>query len=179
MSGLKKFPTRSVLLNPHDAIIKVTSTAICGSDLHLYDGYIPSMVPGDILGHEFMGEVVEVGQDVQNLAIGDRVVVPFPIACGECYFCKREMWSLCDNSNPKAELSEALFGHSPSGIFGYSHLMGGYAGGQAEYVRVPFADVGPFKVPDDMEDDKVLFLTDILPTGYQAAETATSSRGMW
>ncbi|MEZ4599682.1 MAG: zinc-dependent alcohol dehydrogenase [Syntrophotaleaceae bacterium] len=165
------------ILNSRDAIIKVSSTAICGSDLHLYDGYIPSMMPGDILGHEFMGEVVDVGEEVTNLQVGDRVVIPFPIACGRCFFCKNELWSLCDNSNPKAELAEALFGYSPSGIFGYSHLMGGYAGGQAEYVRVPFADVGPFKVPQEMRDEQVLFLTDILPTGYQAAENGNIRPG--
>lgn len=134
------------LINPRDAVIQVSSTAICGSDLHLYDGYIPFMKPGDILGHEFMGEVVEVGSGVKNLSMGDRVVVPFPIACGNCYFCQNGMWSFCDNSNPKAALAEGMFGHAPAGIFGYSHLMGGYAGGQAEYVRVPYADVGPFKM---------------------------------
>ena len=159
------------LLNPRDAIIRVSATAICGSDLHLLDGYIPTMQKGDILGHEFMGEVVEVGSAVKKLNVGDRVVVPFPIACGECYFCKHDLWSLCDNSNPKAALAETLFGHAPAGIFGYSHLMGGYAGGQAEYVRVPFADVGPLKVPDSLNDEQVLFLTDIFPTGYQAAES--------
>lgn len=165
------------LLNPRDAIVKVTRTAIRGSDLHLYDAYIPTMRKGDILGHEFMGEVVEVGSGVDNLAVGDRVVVPFPIACGGCYFCQNDLWSLCDNSNPNARLAEALFGHAPAGIFGYSHLMGGYAGGQAEYVRVPFADVGPFKVPESVSDDQVLFLTDIFPTGYQAAEVAGISGG--
>ena len=159
------------LLNPQDAIIRVSATAICGSDLHLLDGYIPTMQKGDILGHEFMGEVVEVGSAVKKLKVGDRVVVPFPIACGECWFCKHDLWSLCDNSNPKAALAETMFGHAPAGIFGYSHLMGGYAGGQAEYVRVPFADVGPFKVPDSLSDEQVLFLTDIFPTGYQAAES--------
>lgn len=158
------------ILNPRDAIVKVTLTAICGSDLHLYNGYIPSMQKGDILGHEFMGEVVEVGREVKTLSVGDRVVVPFPIACGNCYFCKNDQWALCDNSNPKAWLAETLFGHAPAGIFGYSHLMGGYAGGQAEYVRVPFADVGPKKVPDHLSDEQVLFLTDIFPTGYMAAE---------
>lgn len=165
------------LLNPRDAIVKVTRTAICGSDLHLYNAYIPTMQKGDILGHEFMGEVVEVGSAVKNLSVGDRVVVPFPIACGGCYFCQNELWSLCDNSNPNARLAEALFGHAPAGIFGYSHLTGGYAGGQAEYVRVPFADVGPFKVPDALTDDQVLFLTDIFPTGYQAAEVADIKGG--
>jgi len=159
------------LINPRDAVVRVTSTAICGSDLHLLDGYIPTMRKGDILGHEFMGEVVEVGSGVENLNVGDRVVVPFPIACGGCYFCEEGLWSLCDNSNPNASLAETLFGHAPAGIFGYSHLMGGYAGGQAEYVRVPFADVGPFRVPEGVTDEQVLFLTDIFPTGYQAVET--------
>ena len=158
------------ILNPRDAILRVTSTAICGSDLHLYDGYIPTMKKGDILGHEFMGEVVEVGPEVNNLQVGDRVVVPFPISCGNCFFCQNEMYSLCDNSNPKAYMAEKLYGYTPAGIYGYSHLMGGYAGGQAEYVRVPFADVGPLKVPDELGDEQVLFLTDIFPTGYQAAE---------
>ena len=161
-----------ILLNPRDAIIKVTSTAICGSDLHLYGGFIPAMLPGDILGHEFMGEVVQLGPEVKNLTVGDRVVVPFPISCGQCWFCQQGMWSLCDNSNPKANLAEALFGYSPAGIFGYSHLLGGYAGGQAEYVRVPFADVGPIKIEDGLTDEQVLFLTDVFPTGYQAVEQA-------
>jgi len=158
------------ILNPRDAILKVTSTAICGSDLHLYDGYIPTMQSGDILGHEFMGEVVETGPAVQNLKQGDRVVVPFTISCGNCFFCNRDLWSLCDNSNPNAWMAEKFYGHSPAGLFGYSHLMGGYAGGQAEYVRVPFADVGPIKVPEGLTDEQVLFLTDIFPTGYMAAE---------
>jgi threonine dehydrogenase-like Zn-dependent dehydrogenase len=158
------------ILNPRDAILRITATAICGSDLHLYDGYIPTMQPGDVLGHEFMGEVVEVGSDVKNLRIGDRVVVPFNIACGSCYFCSRELWSLCDNSNPNAGMAEKMWGQSPAGLFGYSHLLGGYAGGQAEYVRVPFADVGAMTVPDSLGDEQVLFLTDIFPTGYQAAE---------
>lgn len=158
------------ILNPRDAILKITSTAICGSDLHLYDGYIPTMEKGDILGHEFMGEVVELGSGVTNLKIGDRVVVPFPIACGNCYFCEEQQHSLCENSNPNAAMAEKMWGHSPAGIFGYSHLTGGYAGGQAEYVRVPYADVGPIKVPDGLDDEKVLFLSDILPTGYMAAE---------
>ncbi len=153
-----------------DAIIRVTSTAICGSDLHLYGGYIPSMVPGDVLGHEFMGEVVEVGAEVRNLTVGDRVVVPFPIACGACRACQRDLWSLCENSNPNAAQAEKIMGHSPAGIFGYSHLTGGYQGGQAEYVRVPFADVGPLKIEDDLTDEQVLFLSDILPTGYMGAE---------
>jgi threonine dehydrogenase-like Zn-dependent dehydrogenase len=165
------------ILNPRDAIIRVTSTAICGSDLHLYNGYIPSMRSGDILGHEFMGEVVELGAEVRNLSIGDRVVVPFPISCGSCFFCERDEWSLCDNSNPNAVAAEKLWGHSPAGLFGYSHLTGGYAGGQAEYVRVPFADVGPFKVENGMSDEQVLFLTDIFPTGYQAAEVCNIQEG--
>lgn len=158
------------IVNPRDVILRVTSTAICGSDLHLFDGKIPTMRSGDILGHEFMGEVVELGPQVKNLQLGDRVVVPFPIACGGCYFCERELWSLCDNSNPNAAMAEQLWGQSPSGIFGYSHLVGGYAGGQAEYVRVPYGDVGPLKVPEHLSDEQVLFLTDIFPTGYQAAE---------
>jgi len=165
------------ILNPRDAIIKITSTAICGSDLHIYDGYIPTMQSGDILGHEFMGEVVEVGPEVSNLKVGDRVVVPFTISCGGCFFCQRDLWSLCDNSNPNAFMIEALYGHSPSGLFGYSHLFGGYAGGQAEYARVPFADVGPLKVPDGLTDEQVLFLTDIFPTGYMAAENCNIQPG--
>jgi threonine dehydrogenase-like Zn-dependent dehydrogenase len=160
-----------VLVNPRDAIVQVTSTAICGSDLHLYDGFVPTMLRGDILGHEFMGRVVEVGAEVHDLAVGDRVVVPFPIACGRCWYCKEQLWSLCDNSNPNAWLAEVFWGHSPAGLFGYSHILGGYAGGQAEYVRVPFADVGPLKIEDDaLPDEQVLFLSDILPTGYMAAE---------
>ena len=158
------------LCNPRDAIVKTTLTAICGSDLHLYDGYIPTMQKGDILGHECMGEVIEVGQEVKNLKPGDRVVVPFTIACGHCYFCQQHLWSLCDNSNPNAWMAEKVYGYSPSGLFGYSHMLGGYAGGQAQYVRVPFADVGPIKIPDHMQDEQVLFLSDIFPTGYQAAE---------
>lgn len=158
------------ILNPRDAIIKITSTAICGSDLHIYDGYIPTMKSGDILGHEFMGEVVELGSAVKNLKIGDRVVVPFTISCGNCFFCQKDLWSLCDNSNPNAWMAEKLYGHSPSGLFGYSHLLGGYAGGQAQYARVPYADVGPMKIPDGMTDEQVLFLTDVFPTGYMAAD---------
>jgi threonine dehydrogenase-like Zn-dependent dehydrogenase len=158
------------LLNPRDAIVRVTSTAICGSDLHLYNGFIPTMKRGDVLGHEFMGEVVEVGGAVKNIVVGDRVVVPFPIACGNCLQCEREMYSLCENSNPNAWIAEKIWGYSPCGIYGYSHMLGGYAGGQAEYVRVPFADVGPIKVPDHLDDEKVLFLSDIFPTGYMAAE---------
>jgi len=158
------------ILNPRDCIVRITSTAIFGSDVHLYDGYVPTMIAGDILGHEFMGEVVEVGSAVKNLAVGDRVVVPFPIACGHCFFCEREEYSLCENSNPNALMAEKLWGHSPCGIFGYSHLTGGYAGGQAEYARVPFADIGPIKIESDLPDEKVLFLSDILPTGWMAAE---------
>jgi threonine dehydrogenase-like Zn-dependent dehydrogenase len=159
------------ILSPRDAIVRVTSTAICGSDLHLYDGFIPTMKKGDVLGHEFMGEVVEVGSDVSNLRVGERVVVPFPIACGNCNACGAEAYSLCENSNPNAAIAEKMMGHSPAGIFGYSHMMGGYAGGQAEYVRVPFADVGPLVIEDDtLSDEQVLFLTDILPTGYMGAE---------
>ena len=158
------------ILNQRDAIVKISSTAICGSDLHLYNGFIPTMQKGDILGHEFMGEVVEVGREVRNLKVGDRVVVPFPIACGNCFFCKEQMFSLCENSNPNAWMAEKMFGHAASGIFGYSHLTGGFAGGQAEYARVPFADVGPIKVPEHLSDEQVLFLSDIFPTGYMGAE---------
>ncbi len=158
------------ILNSRDAIIRVTSTAICGSDLHLYNGFVPSMEKGDILGHEFMGEVVELGKGVNNLKVGYRVVVPFPIACGNCAACQAGATSLCENSNPNAWMAEKLWGHSPCGIFGYSHMLGGFAGGQAEYVRVPFADVGPLKVPEGMSDEPVLFLSDILPTGYMGAE---------
>jgi threonine dehydrogenase-like Zn-dependent dehydrogenase len=158
------------IINPRDAIVRITSTAICGSDLHLYNGYVPTMQAGDILGHEFMGEVVEVGSAVTNLESGDRVVVPFPIACGRCFFCERQLFSLCENSNPNAWMAEKLWGHSPAGLFGYSHMVGGYAGGQAEYARVPFADVGPVKIPDGLSDEQVLFLSDVLPTGYMAAE---------
>jgi threonine dehydrogenase-like Zn-dependent dehydrogenase len=158
------------ILNPRDAIVKVTATAICGSDLHIYNGFIPAMAKGDILGHEFMGEVVEVGHGVSNLAVGDRVIVPFPIACGRCFSCGEGLYSLCENSNPNAWMAEKMWGHSPAGLFGYSHLLGGYAGGQAELVRVPFADVGPLKVPAHLTDEQVLFLTDIFPTGYMAAE---------
>ena len=165
------------LYNPHDAIVKTTLTAICGSDLHLYDGYIPTMQKGDILGHEFMGEIVEVGDEVNNLRPGDRVVVPFTIACGHCFFCQQSLWSLCDNSNPNAWMAEKVYGYSPSGLFGYSHMLGGYAGGQAQYVRVPFADVGPIKIPESVRDEQVLFLSDIFPTGYQAAENCNIHPG--
>src|SRR5436190_22490516 len=158
------------ILNQQDAIVKVTSTAICGSDLHLYDGVIPTMESGDVLGHEFMGEVVEVGRGVKKLQKGDRVVVPFPIACGTCFACQRGLFSVCENTNPNAWMAEKLWGHSPCGIFGYSHMVGGYSGGQAEYVRVPYADVGPIRVPPELTDEQVLFLSDIFPTGYMAAE---------
>ena len=174
--GVEEVPDPQ-LINPRDAIIRVTSTAICGSDLHLYHGLIPSMQKGDILGHEFMGEVMEIGEQVQNLKPGDRVVVPFPIACGQCFFCQRGLYSCCDNSNPKAYLAEAMYGYSPAGIYGYSHMLGGYAGGQAEYVRVPFADVGPLKIENGFRDEQVLFLSDIFPTGYMAAEQANIQPG--
>ena len=179
--GKKKVEVREVpdpqILNQRDCIVKITSTAICGSDLHLYNGFIPTMEKGDILGHEFMGEVMEVGRGVKNLRVGDRVVVPFPIACGNCNACRAEAYSLCENSNPNAHLPEALFGHSTCGIFGYSHLTGGYAGGQAEYARVPFADVGPLKIENGFTDEQVLFLSDILPTGYMGAEMCDIQRG--
>lgn len=159
-----------VILDQRDAILKVSATAICGSDLHLYGGFVPTMERGDIIGHEFMGEVVETGNRVERLSLGDRVVVPFPIACGACFSCRKGLFSLCENSNPNAWLAEKMWGYSPSGMYGYSHLTGGFAGGQAEYVRVPFADVGPLRVPPELEDNKVLFLSDIFPTGYMAAD---------
>jgi threonine dehydrogenase-like Zn-dependent dehydrogenase len=165
------------ILSDRDAIVRVTSTAICGSDLHLFGGFVPTMDKGDILGHEFMGEVVELGRGVKNLKVGDRVVVPFTISCGACTACAAEAYSLCENSNPNAWMAEELWGHAGAGIFGYSHLTGGYAGGQAEYVRVPFADVGPLKVPDGLTDEQVLFLTDILPTGYMGAEMCDITPG--
>jgi threonine dehydrogenase-like Zn-dependent dehydrogenase len=165
------------ILSPRDAIVRITATAICGSDLHLYDGYIPTLKAGDILGHEFMGEVVEVGKEVANLRKGDRVVVPFTIACGHCYYCEQQLWSACDNSNPNAWMAEKVYGFSAAGLFGYSHMYGGYAGGQAEYARVPFADTGPIKVPDALPDDQVLFLSDIFPTGYMAAENCDIKPG--
>lgn len=165
------------ILNPGDAIVKITSTAICGSDLHLYNGFVPTMEQGDILGHEFMGEVVEIGPKVSRLKVGDRVVVPFPISCGHCFFCEQSLFSVCENSNPNAHLAEKMWGHPTGGIFGYSHLTGGYAGGQAEYARVPYADIGPLVVPTNLPDEKVLFLSDILPTGYMAAEACDIKPG--
>jgi threonine dehydrogenase-like Zn-dependent dehydrogenase len=165
------------ILNDRDAIVRITSTAICGSDLHLYNGFIPSMESGDVLGHEFMGEVVEVGREVGDLKVGDRVVVPFPIACGKCFMCREELYSLCENTNPNAWMAEKMWGYSPAGIFGYSHMLGGYAGGQAEFARVPFAEVNSLKVPEGMDDEQVLFLSDILPTGYMAAENCNIRPG--
>ena len=180
-SGRNKVSVENVpdpkILNGRDAIVKITSTAICGSDLHLYDGYVPTMRKGDILGHEFMGEVVETGGAVTNLEVGDRVVVPFPIACGACNACSREMYSLCENSNPNASTAEKLWGDSTCGIFGYSHATGGYAGGQAEYARVPFADVGPIKIDSDLSDEQVLFLSDVFPTGYMGADVCDIKPG--
>src|SRR3954447_7853519 len=179
--GKSKVETLNVpdptLLNPHDAILKITRTAICGSDLHLFDGMIPTMEQGDIVGHEFMGIVEETGKAVTNLQRGDRVVVPFTIACGKCLFCQKQLWSCCDNTNPNAHVVETMYGYSPSGLFGYSHMMGGYAGGQAQYARVPFANVGPLKIESDLPDEKVLFLSDIFPTGYMAAENADIEEG--
>ena len=160
-----------------DAIIKVTACAICGSDLHLFDGVMPTMESGDVLGHETMGEVVDVGKDNTKLKVGDRVVVPFTIACGECFFCQRGFFSGCERSNPNHQMAEKMWGHSPAGLFGYSHMLGGYAGGQAEYLRVPYADVGPIKVPDGLSDEQVLFLSDIFPTGYMAAEFCNIQKG--
>jgi threonine dehydrogenase-like Zn-dependent dehydrogenase len=165
------------ILNDRDAIVRITSSAICGSDLHLLNGFIPTLQTGDILGHEFMGEVVEVGKANNKLKVGDRVVVPFTIACGGCFFCQKQLWSLCDNTNPNAWMAEKLYGFTTSGLFGYSHMTGGYAGGQAEYARVPYADVGPIKIPDELTDEQVLFLSDILPTGYMAAENCDIQPG--
>ena len=165
------------IIDPRDALIRITSTAICGSDLHIFDGFVPSMEKGDVLGHEFMGEVVEVGHGVPNLKRGDRVVVPFAIACGRCFFCQKTLYSLCDNSNPNPEQARKMMGQSPAGLFGYSHMLGGFAGGQAEYARVPYADVGPIKIPAELSDEKVLFLSDIFPTGYMAAENCDIEPG--
>src|SRR5213594_198488 len=179
--GKGKIEIRNVpdpeILNPHDAIVKVCLTAICGSDLHLLNGYIPTMKSGDILGHEFMGEVVEVGGEVKKLSKGDWIVAPFSIACGQCFFCERELWSLCDNTNPNAWIADAAYDHSGAGLLGYSHMYGGYPGGQAEFVRVPFADIGPVKIYEDLHDEQVLFLSDILPTGYMAAENCNIQPG--
>jgi threonine dehydrogenase-like Zn-dependent dehydrogenase len=165
------------ILDARDAIVRITATAICGSDLHLYDGYMPTMEKGDVLGHEPMGEVVEVGSAITTLRPGDRVVVPFTISCGTCFFCQQGLFSLCDTSNPNAEVARKAMGHSPAGLFGYSHMLGGFAGGQAEYLRVPFADVGPLKIPSGLRDEQVLFLSDIFPTGYMAAENAEIAPG--
>ena len=165
------------IINQQDAIIRVTATAICGSDLHLYNDIMPSMKKGDILGHEFMGEVVEITKNNKKLKVGDKVVVPFTISCGKCLFCKRKLFSLCDGSNPNAELAKAQMGYSPAGLFGYSHMLGGFSGGQAEYVRVPFSDIGPIKIPAGIPDEKVLFLSDIFPTGYMAAENCQIKPG--
>jgi threonine dehydrogenase-like Zn-dependent dehydrogenase len=181
--GTEKMSVENVpdpkILNPRDAIVRITSTCICGSDLHLYNGYIPTMEQGDIMGHEFMGEVVEVGAriDREKLKVGDRVVVPFTIACGRCFFCQKQLWSCCDNSNPNYWIAEQVMGYSPSGLFGYTHMMGGYAGGQAQYARVPFADVGPLKLPEDIPDEKLVFLSDIFPTGYFGAVNADIEDG--
>jgi len=165
------------ILNSRDAIVRITSTAICGSDLHLYNGFVPTMQAGDIVGHEFMGEVMETGPGVKNLKVGDRVVVPFPISCGSCFFCQQKMYSLCENSNPNSWMAEKMWGHSPAGIFGYSHLLGGFAGGQAEYARVPFVDVCSIKIENGFTDEQVLFLSDIFPTGYMAAEACEIKPG--
>jgi len=181
--GTEKMSVETVpdpkILNPRDAIVRITSTCICGSDLHLYDGYMPTMEQGDIMGHEFMGEVVEIGAGVnrEKLKVGDRVVVPFTIACGRCFFCQQQLWSCCDNSNPNYWMAEKLMGYSPSGLFGYTHMMGGYAGGQAQYARVPFADVGPLKIPAGIPDEQVVFLSDIFPTGYMGAENCNIKPG--
>ena len=179
--GKRKIEVHTVkdpeIVNPGDAIIRITRTAICGSDLHLYGGYIPTMESGDVLGHEFMGIVEEVGPGVKKLKKGDRVVVPFTIACGSCFFCKKTLTSLCDNSNPNAQIAETMYGYSGSALFGFSHIYGGYAGGQAQYARVPFADVGPIKIENDLPDEKVLFLSDIYPTGYQGAVNAHIEEG--
>jgi threonine dehydrogenase-like Zn-dependent dehydrogenase len=165
------------IIDPTDVILRITATAICGSDLHLYDGYMPTMEKGDVIGHEPMGEVIEVGGKVQKLKKGDRVVVPFTISCGRCFFCEKTLFSLCDTSNPNAEMARKVMGQSPAGLFGYSHMLGGFPGGQAEYLRVPFADVGPIKIPAGLSDEQVLFLSDIYPTGYMAAENCDMEPG--
>jgi threonine dehydrogenase-like Zn-dependent dehydrogenase len=181
--GVEKMSVETVpdptILNPRDAIVKITSTCICGSDLHLYNGFVPTMEQGDIMGHEFMGEVVEVGGAIkpEKLKVGDRVVVPFTIACGNCFFCKRQLWSCCNNSNPNYWIAEQMMGYSPSGLFGYTHMLGGYAGGQAQYARVPYADVGPLKLPAGIPDEKLVFLSDIFPTGYFGAVNADIEQG--
>lgn len=165
------------IVDPRDAIIRITTTCICGSDLHLLDGYVPTMENGDVLGHEPMGEVIEVGSAVKNLQKGDRVVVPFTISCGECFFCRKGLFSLCDVSNPNAEIARKMMGHSPAALFGYSHMLGGIPGGQAEYLRVPYADVGPIKIESGLTDEQVVFLSDIFPTGYMAAENCDIEEG--
>ena len=165
------------ILNPRDAVIKVTSAAICGSDLHLYDGVIPTMEKGDIMGHETMGEVMEVGSEVRKVKVGDKIVIPFDIACGSCHYCGDEQYSACDNSNPNAVMADKMYGHSGSALFGYSHMYGGFAGGQAEFIRVPYVDTNSLVIPKGIDDEKVLFLSDIFPTGYMAAENCNIKRG--
>lgn len=165
------------IADPTDMIVRITTTAICGSDLHLYDGFMPTMQAGDVIGHEPMGIVEEIGKAVRKFKPGDRVVVPFTISCGKCWFCEQQMYSLCDNSNPNAEIAKKAMGHSPAALFGYSHMLGGFAGGQAEYLRVPYADVSPLKIESDLQDEQVLFLSDIFPTGYMAAENAEIQPG--
>src|SRR3984893_5688210 len=165
------------ILDPRDAIVKITSTAICGSDLHLYGGFMPTMEKGDVVGHEPMGEIVEVGREIRTLRPGDRVVVPFTLSCGSCFFCKKQMFSLCDTSNPNADMAREAMGQSPAGLLGYSHMLGGFPGGQAEYLRVPYADVGPVRIPAGLRDEQVLFLSDVFPTGYMAAENAEIEPG--
>jgi threonine dehydrogenase-like Zn-dependent dehydrogenase len=165
------------ILDPRDAIVKITSTAICGSDLHLYGGFMPTMERGDVVGHEPMGEIVEVGREIRTLRPGDRVVVPFTLSCGSCFFCKKQMFSLCDTSNPNADMAREAMGQSPAGLLGYSHMLGGFPGGQAEYLRVPYADVGPVRIPAGLRDEQVLFLSDVFPTGYMAAENAEIEPG--